>query len=82
MYNNAQGNVVMQNWINDNGDKVTWKKVYEKVDSGGWGVDGGLCGGNPDQKITWGGPIVTFRWDTATNVDFKWLSVREIQPPA
>ncbi|MER3405709.1 MAG: hypothetical protein C4289_11585, partial [Chloroflexota bacterium] len=30
MYNNAQGNVVMQNWINDNDDKVTWKKVYEK----------------------------------------------------
>lgn len=81
MYNNAQGNVVLQNWINDNADGVTWKKVGEKIDSTGWGSDGDMCGGNPDQKITWGGPIVTFRWDSASNVDFKWLSVREIQPP-
>ncbi|WP_415282145.1 discoidin domain-containing protein [Candidatus Nitrososphaera sp. FF02] len=82
MYNNAQGNVVLQTWINENADKVTWKKVDEKVDSGGWGSDGDMCGGSPDQKITWGGPITTFRWDSASNVDFKWLSVREIQPPA
>jgi hypothetical protein len=40
-----------------------------------------MCGGSPDQKVTWGGPISTFRWDTATNVDFKWLSVREILVP-
>ena len=81
MYNNAQGNVVLQNWINENADRVTWKKVAEKVDGGGWGSDGDMCGGTPDQKITWGGPISTFRWDSASNVDFKWLSVREIQPP-
>jgi hypothetical protein len=82
MYNNAQGNVVLQMWLNENSDKVTWKKVYEHVDSGGWGSDGDMCGGSPDQKVTWGGPISTFRWDSATNVDFKWMSVREIQPPA
>jgi len=29
--------------------------------------------------ITWGGPIATFRWDSAEDVDFRWLSVREIQ---
>jgi hypothetical protein len=81
MYNNAQGNVVLQTWINENADKVTWKKVDEKVDSSGWGSDGDMCGGSPDQKITWGGPITTFRWDNASDVDFKWLSVREIQPP-
>jgi hypothetical protein len=81
MYNNAQGNVVLQTWINENADKVTWKKVDEKVDGGGWGSDGDMCGGSPDQKITWGGPITTFRWDNASDVDFKWLSVREIQPP-
>jgi hypothetical protein len=28
--------------------------------------------------ITWGGPLATFRWDSASDVDFKWLSVREI----
>lgn len=82
MYTNAQGNVVLQNWINENADGVTWKKSYEKIDSGGWGSDGDMCGGTPDQKILWGGPIVTFRWDSASDVDFKWLSVREIQPPA
>jgi hypothetical protein len=27
------------------------------------------------------GPIATFRWDGATDVDFKNLSVREIQVP-
>jgi len=31
--------------------------------------------------ITWGGPIATFRWDSAEDVDFRWLSVREIQSP-
>ena len=28
--------------------------------------------------ITWGGPIATFRWDSAKDVDFKFMSVREI----
>ena len=34
------------------------------------------------QIITWGGPIATFRWDGATDVDIKNFSVREIQPPS
>ena len=33
-----------------------------------------------DQIITWGDPIATFRWDDARDVDFKFLSVREIDP--
>jgi hypothetical protein len=36
------------------------------------------CGGRADQIITWGGPIVTFRWDGADDVDIKNFSVREI----
>jgi hypothetical protein len=52
------------------------------VDRGGWGTEGTECGGAPDQIISWGGPITTFRWDTATDVDFKYLSVREIAPSA
>jgi hypothetical protein len=81
MYNNAQGNPVLENWLSTDGG-VTWNKVDSKVDSGGWGSDGDMCdAATPDQKITWGGPIVTFRWDSASDVDFKWLSVREIQPP-
>lgn len=83
MYNfqqNGKTVVKLENWLDADNDK-DFVKVYEKTDSGGWGNDGGGCGGSSDQIITWGGPIVTFRWDNANNVDFKWLSVREIQPP-
>ena len=45
-------------------------------------TQGGECGGQPDQIMTWGGPIATFRWDGATDVDIKNFSVREIQPPS
>jgi Concanavalin A-like lectin/glucanases superfamily/F5/8 type C domain len=67
-------------WLdkNNNGNFV---KVDENIDRGGWGTEGTECGGAPDQIISWGGPITTFRWDTATDVDFKFLSVREILPP-
>ena len=84
MYNfnlpSGQTAVKMELWldVNNNGNFV---KVDETTDSGGWGREGQECGGKPDQIITWGGPIVTFRWDTANDVDFKNLSVREIQPP-
>jgi hypothetical protein len=83
MYNfqqNGKTVVKLENWLDPDNDK-DFVKVYEKTDSGGWGDDGNRCGGSSDQKITWGGPIVTFRWDNANNVDVKWLSVREIQSP-
>ena len=67
-------------WLDKNNDG-NFVKVDENVDKGGWGNAGGECNGAPDQIITWGGPIATFRWDTATDVDFKNLSVREILPP-
>jgi hypothetical protein len=72
--------VMLQSWIDANADGK-WIKINEFVDSGGWGSQGKYCGGTPDQLITWGGPIATFRWDNATNVDFKNFSVREIEPP-
>ena len=77
---NSKTVVKTELWLdkNNNGNFV---KVDEKVDRGGWGTEGTECGGPPDQIISWGGPITTFRWDTATDVDFKFLSVREIQPP-
>ncbi len=71
--------VKLELWLNDNADKVTWKKVDDWSDAGQWGGDASVCGGSSDaMPITWGGPIATFRWDNATDVDFKWLSVREI----
>ena len=67
----------MENWVDQNNDG-NWVKVFEPVDAGGWGHEGIGCGGQADQIITWGGPIATFRWDSATDVDFKNLSIREI----
>ncbi|RKH73266.1 carbohydrate-binding protein [Corallococcus interemptor] len=73
--------VKLELYLNDNADKVTWKKVYDLTDDGKWGGDAQHCGGSVGaMPITWGGPIATFRWDNASDVDFKWLSVREIQP--
>ena len=82
VYNFVENNKVVvktELWLdtNNNGNFV---KVNENVDRGGWGTEGTECGGAPDQIISWGGPITTFRWDTATDVDFKYLSVREITP--
>ena len=83
MYNTVDSTgktvVRLENWL-DEGANNTWKLVETRIDSGGWGSADGECHGAPDQIITWGGPIATFRWDGATDVDFKWLSVREIQP--
>lgn len=73
--------VVLENWLNNNADKKTWVKVDTKTDDGSWGNQGGVCGGSPDQILTWGGPLAYFRWDSSTDADFKWLSVREIEPP-
>jgi hypothetical protein len=68
-------------WIDEKNDKASWHKVNEYLDKGGWQAHSNICGGTLDQKILWGGPMITFRWDKATDVDFKNLSVREIQPP-
>jgi hypothetical protein len=76
---NGKPAVKLEMWLNENADKVTWKKVYDTMDYGQLGGDASHCGGAVDaMPITWGGPIATFRWDSASDVDFKWLSVREI----
>ena len=80
--NNADDTAVhMELWLNDNADGVTWEKVYEFVDDGSLGGDSDKCGASdPAMPLTWGGPLATFRWDSTSDVDFKWLSVREIAP--
>ncbi|WXH33299.1 hypothetical protein WA016_07301 [Myxococcus stipitatus] len=78
---NGKEAVRLEMYVNENADKVTWKKVHDMVDAGDWGGDAQHCGGaTGPMPITWGGPIATFRWDNAEDVDFKWMSVREIQP--
>jgi hypothetical protein len=84
MEQNGETVVKMEVWVDKNEDGMQngpWEKVDENIDSGGWGDTGEECGGEPDQIITWGGPIATFRWDGASDVDIKNFSVREIQPP-
>ncbi|MCP3141910.1 carbohydrate-binding protein [Pyxidicoccus xibeiensis] len=78
---NGKESVKLELYVNENADKVTWKKVHNFEDAGAWGGDAQHCGGGTGaMPITWGGPIAVFRWDNASDVDFKWLSVREIQP--
>jgi hypothetical protein len=87
MWNTVQSGgrfMEMELWMDKNLDGLQngpWERVYQTSDTGGWGDEGGECGGASDQIITWGGPIATFRWDGATDVHIKWFSVREIQPP-
>jgi hypothetical protein len=71
--------VHMEAWLNENADGVTWKQVYTFDDAGSWGGDSTTCGGTDDRMLlSWGGPMAVFRWDDSSDVDFKWLSVREI----
>ncbi|MGI0000653.1 MAG: hypothetical protein ACRD6Q_05470, partial [Nitrososphaeraceae archaeon] len=78
MYNLPDGTVKLENWL-DPFLNNTWIKIAEYQDKGGWGKDGNKCQGKEDHIITWGSPTATFRWDDAL-VDFRNLSVREIQP--
>jgi hypothetical protein len=77
---NGKTVVMMQTWA-DKDNNGNWVEIYEYVDKGGLGNQGGHCGGDSDQIMTWGGPIATFSWDNFNAVDIKNFSIREIQPP-
>lgn len=82
MYNivkDGKTSVKLESWIDKN-NNGQWVKLDEYEDKGGLGSQGGECKGKSDQIMHWGGPISTFRWDGASDVDIKNLSVREIQP--
>jgi len=72
--------VRLEHWYNDNGDGVSWTKIQEVTDNGSWGTFGAACGGDPDQILSWGGPLVGFHWKNIMGNDYKFLSVREIDP--
>jgi hypothetical protein len=78
---NGKTVVKMVSWVDPNNNNQ-WQKVYDFIDQGGWGSEGEECGGAPDQIVTWGGPIASFRWDDGNSIDIKNLSVREIVPPS
>jgi len=80
IYTDLNDNVKTELWLDALADNK-WEKVNEILDIGEWGSTGDNCGnGMPDQKITWGGPIIQLRWND-TNISFKNLSIREIEVP-
>jgi hypothetical protein len=82
-YTKANGNPYIELWIDKNAHN-DWELVLSKEDDGSWFLSQGVsndCGGERNEKITWGGPGVIFKLDRITVVDMKWTSVREIVPP-
>jgi hypothetical protein len=87
MYNiNNNQAVKMESYLDDKNDN-NWKKVSDIVDNGGWYAKSSDkvfysadCGRPKDYIITNAGPIATFRADNVA-MNFRDLSIREIQPP-
>jgi hypothetical protein len=83
---NNQTAVKLDSYLDDRNND-SWKKVTDMIDNGGWysrssdeeffSAD---CGKMRDQIIVEPGPFVIFRTDNLI-LDFKNLSVREIDPP-
>jgi hypothetical protein len=73
----AQGEI----WV-DLQNNNDWVEVDSFVDDG-MGSGASHCGPAvaDNMPITWGGPEATFRADNASDFDFKYLSVREIDSP-
>lgn len=83
---NNQTAVKLESYLDDHNND-SWKKVSEIIDNGGWysrSSDEEFfsedCGKMKDQIIFEPGPFVIFRTDNLI-LDFKNLSVREIDPP-
>lgn len=76
----AFNHVKLEQWLNKNNDGITFVKIAETVDAGGWGDQAGECGADrPDEILTWDAPCMTARWDGPT-ILFKDYSVREVDP--
>ena len=73
--------VLLQAFINLNGDGKSWKKIAETIDHNkyNWGSEGAMCGGTPSQVLAFGAPRVVFKWYSG-DVDFKKMSLRSIKP--
>jgi len=78
----ASPKIRLQLWLSRNGDRETWIKVGEASDFKGlnWGEPRALCGGEPFQVYAWGAAGMVIKWFNG-HIDFKWWSVREIDPP-
>jgi hypothetical protein len=84
---NLNNNVIVEAWANPDpeADLNNWIMVKRFVDhnGAGWGNDGDDCDGAKDQAGTWSNVQNRFKTN-ATNgsVDFKFVSLREIDPSA
>jgi hypothetical protein len=86
MGDNETSGVKLEMYV-DNSNINNWTKISDMIDSGGWYSKSNNteffsagCGRARDYVIIDGGPNVIFRTDNIL-LDFKNLSVREIQPP-
>ena len=70
--------VVVEAWIDENNNNQ-YQKVCATTDTG-MGSFGERCGTNPNEVITWGGPLVVLNIVDCGDVFFRYLSVREIDP--
>lgn len=70
--------VVIEAWIDENNNNQ-FQKVCSTTDTG-MGSFGERCGTNPNEVITWGGPLVVLNMVDCNDVFFRYLSVREIDP--
>lgn len=79
---NTQNYVKLEQWLNKNNDGITFVKIAETVDTGGWNDGDGALECNADRAdeiMDWRAPCMTARWDGPT-ILFKDLSVREVDP--
>jgi hypothetical protein len=72
--------VKLEIYIDDSDGQNKWELKYEYLDAGGWGDSGGHCGGKADQILNFGGPNATLRVDNSSGFNFKFLSIREMDP--
>jgi hypothetical protein len=79
IYNNpTDEHVIVQAWIDENNNNQFYK-VCDTTDTG-MGMAGERCGTNPNEIITWGGPLVVFNIVQCNDVFIRYFSVREIDP--
>lgn len=81
-------NVRIEHYADFDGNKTSYIKLQDKVDSGGWGErpkGGDVCGGAVDQILNWKGPVMWYHCDfrsarsnNSKNMQMKCLSVREV----
>lgn len=66
---------------NDPFDEHGWFLVRKEITRTDITIPRNECGGEANERITWGGPVIILRWDALTDIDIKFASVREIVPP-